>query len=108
MRAVIQRDPKGKFLPGTGGRPAGARNKLQAQFVTALAEDFAEHGAGVIRIVRVEEPATYLKVIASILPKEFLLAPNVLEDMSDAELQDALQALRKIKDKHDGAVPTEH
>jgi hypothetical protein len=52
------------------GRPKGSRNRLQADFVAALSDDFREHGPGVIRICRVERPAEYLKIIAAVIPKE--------------------------------------
>ena len=45
------------FVPGrakTGGRARGARNKLSQAFLEAFAADFEEHGAEVIRIVRME------------------------------------------------------
>jgi hypothetical protein len=62
---------RNRFLPGNnghgGGRPLGSRNKLQGDFLKALAADFAEHGAGVIKIARIEKPIEYLKVIASVL-----------------------------------------
>lgn len=77
-----------KFQPGNSGRPQGARNKLQANLINALAEDFKEHGEGVIKIVRAERPAEYLKIVASILPKEFLFSEaGPLDDMSDEELE---------------------
>ena len=58
------------FKKGEGGRPPGARNKLKASFLEILLADFEANGADAIRRVREEEPATYLKVIASLLPKE--------------------------------------
>ena len=64
-----------------GGRRAGSRNKLQTDFLEALAADFAEHGAGVIRIARVEKPIEWLKLIASVLPKEIVLEQSVLVDL---------------------------
>lgn len=67
------RDARGQFLPGSNGnprgRPVGARNKLGEAFIQALADDFALHGANVIKRVRMENPAAYLRTLASILPK---------------------------------------
>ena len=40
----------------------------------ALADDFAEHGVATVERVRTQEPATYLKVIGNILPRETLVA----------------------------------
>lgn len=82
-----------KFAPGNSGRPAGSRNRLQGDFVRALADDFKDHGAGVIKIVRVEKPADYLKIIASVLPKEFLLTENPFNGMSDEQLDAAIEAM---------------
>jgi hypothetical protein len=51
------------FKPGaanTAGRPRGSRNRLQGDFLRALAADFAEHGEGVIAIARIERPVEYL------------------------------------------------
>src|SRR5438270_8314540 len=48
----------------TGGRAKGARNKLSQAFLEAFAADFEEHGAEVIRIVRMEKPHEYLKTAA--------------------------------------------
>jgi hypothetical protein len=52
------------------GRPLNARNKLGTRFVTALQADFEEHGEDVIRLVRVERPAEYLKIIAAVMPEQ--------------------------------------
>ncbi|WP_427026602.1 hypothetical protein ACP4J4_20245 (plasmid) [Aureimonas ureilytica] len=52
------------------GRPKGARSKLSEAFLEALRADFDEHGIAAIRAVREEKPDQYLRVIASILPKE--------------------------------------
>ena len=62
----------GRFITGNigGGRKPGSRNKLGEAFIEALSADFEQHGEAVIAAVRIEKPNQYLKVIASILPKE--------------------------------------
>lgn len=102
----MTRNSKGHFLPGSGGRQAGSRNRLQAKFLDALLDDFKEHGVGVVRIVRAEEPTQYLKIIASVLPKEFLLADAALDDLSDDEVLEALAEVRRLKASH--TSKTEH
>jgi len=52
------------------GRPKGARSKLNESFLKALAADFEEGGPAAIVAMRVEKPADYCKVVASLLPKE--------------------------------------
>jgi hypothetical protein len=51
-----------------------------------LADDFLEHGEGVIQKVRAERPHDDLKIIAS-LPKQIELGPEKpLKEMTDEEL----------------------
>jgi hypothetical protein len=63
-------DTTGRFLTGNngGGRPKGSRSKQASEFVDALQADFEQHGAGVIAKVRIENPSTYLKVVANLMP----------------------------------------
>ena len=94
----MARHENGQFQKGTGGRPAGSRNKLQGKFIEALAKDFDEHGEAVIRLVRADRPDVYLKIIASILPKEFLVGNTPTDDMTDDEIKDALALVRKARE----------
>ncbi|MEM6899596.1 MAG: hypothetical protein AAF583_07500 [Pseudomonadota bacterium] len=90
-----QDEKTGRFLTGNigGGRPIGARNKLSEAFIEALHDDFVEHGKTVIEAVRKERPQDYLKVIASLLPKDVNLAVNPYEEMSDEQLQAQIKGL---------------
>ena len=92
-------DISGQFVTGTSsrGRKKGARNRLHADFVVALQEHFAEMGKAAIDIVFKESPRDYLKIIASILPKEFVLEDGRLESMGDEELEQYLAEIRRIK-----------
>jgi predicted nuclease of restriction endonuclease-like RecB superfamily len=71
------------FKPGQSGNPAGrpkgSKNKLGEDFIKALQEDFADNGISAIVNVRTERPHEYLKVIASILPKDVNLKADVSE-----------------------------
>src|SRR5262249_45659321 len=71
----------------TGGRAKGARNKLSVAFMRAFAADFEEHGAEVIKIVRVEKPSEYLKSAAYLMPKEFEITETRLMEIPDDELE---------------------
>src|SRR5262249_34135359 len=68
------------------GRMKGSRNKLGADFLYALQRDFEQHGEETIRIARVEKPVEYLKVIASVLPKEFEIIDSRLKEVPDEQL----------------------
>jgi hypothetical protein len=62
------------FKPGQSGnprgRPKGARNRLIEEFLTQLCDHFEVHGAAAIERVCEEDPAAYLRIIVSVLPKE--------------------------------------
>jgi hypothetical protein len=76
-----------------------------------LATDFEKEGEKVIK------PIEYLKLVANLLPKELLITDSVLEDMSDEQLVETIQTVRKLKAEKlsatmpppaDDAVPTKH
>jgi hypothetical protein len=54
--------------PEYKGRPPGSRNWLTDVFISAIADDFAAHGAQVIARVRKSDPAVYLKIVGSFVP----------------------------------------
>jgi hypothetical protein len=86
----------GRFLTGNiggGGRPKGARNKLGEAFLDALHEDFNEHGQAAIVQVRTEKPDQYLKVIASILPRDLNVNINPNDEMTDEQLIERIRSL---------------
>jgi hypothetical protein len=86
------------FKPGNTANPAGrakgSRNRLSGAFLTALAADFEEHGEAAIRIMRIEHPDAYVKVVASLMPREFTFEDNRMTELSDEEL-DAVIAYAK-------------
>lgn len=90
-RQVPAKDEKGRFVTGNigGGRPKGARAKLGEEFLKAMQEDFAMHGVAAVEAVRVEKPDQYLKVIASILPKEIDLGEDTVQAMVEVMFRTA-------------------
>jgi hypothetical protein len=73
------------------GRPKGSRNKLGEAFISALHDDFVEHGPETIARVRVEDPTQYVKVCASLLPKELRVSSDV--DLTDEQLNHRIHQL---------------
>ena len=93
--ASVERFPSGQIKPGStslnpAGRPKGSRNKLGEAFVSDLYRDWQEHGLQVLEDARKAKPADYLKVVASILPKDIKVS---LETMSDGELNRKIDQL---------------
>lgn len=83
------------FKKGNPGRQKGSRNKLGEAFLDDLYADWQENGKRVIEVVRAEKPDQYLKVVASILPKDLNVNVNKYDDLTDEELR---QRLRELHD----------
>lgn len=84
------------FQKGNGGRPKGSRNALGEAFLEAMHEDFQAHGVEAIVKVREEKPDAYLKVIASILPKDLNVNINNMDALSDDELRARIRSLESV------------
>jgi hypothetical protein len=80
------RDERGHFLPGQGGRRLGSRNKPGDVFIADLYADWIEHGVDAIDKVRVNKPEAYLKVVASLLPKQLEIRENAFDGLTDDQL----------------------
>ena len=89
---------------GTDARPSPKRASrkptqeegLERAFVDALALDFLGHGASAIARVREDDPVTYMKLCAQVLPKALINSIDPLESLSDDEL---LQRARQLAQK---------
>jgi hypothetical protein len=71
---------------GKGGRPLGSRNKLCRAVLEDLLADWAEGGIAAIRMMRIENPSAYCKMMASILPKELLFESGAVTELDDNAL----------------------
>jgi Family of unknown function (DUF5681) len=75
-----------------GGKPVGARNRLTAAFLNALAADFDANGKDAIKLCRETKPEAYIKAIAALCPKE-IEVKSPLQELKDDELLNAVRAL---------------
>jgi Family of unknown function (DUF5681) len=78
------------------GRPPGSRNKYSEDVLTVMANDWAAGGADVVARVRATDPSTYLRVVASILPKDVLV--NVQQSVPGNLQPEAWASLRRVLD----------
>ena len=88
------------FKPGVSGnprgRPKGSRNKLTEDFARALSEDFEAHGPSAIETCRLTEPAKYVSIIASLMPKDVTISARPLAQLSEDELRHAIDVLEHL------------
>lgn len=88
---------QGRFLSGNGGggRPKGARNRLTELLMGAIAEDFAAKGATAIARLREDDPATYLRMITALVPRELIMQreAQAVPDYADLTEDEALALL---------------
>ena len=91
---VVEPKKPFRFGPGNkfGGRPPGSRNKFAEEFVKDFLADWKIAGASAIQACRLEDPAAYLRVAASLIPKEFNINNNesvlatIIDQFSDEQL----------------------
>lgn len=97
----VMKDPEtGRFLKGNkgGGRFKGSRNKLSEEFLSAMLEDFTEHGKVAIARARRSDPLGYIKVIAGTVAKhvDLNVSKSPVEEMDDDELRSTIRELDKL------------
>jgi hypothetical protein len=112
---MSNRDPEtGRFLKGNNGGPGrqkGSRNKLAEDFISDLYASWQKNGAAAIERMLVKRPAEYVKVVASILPKQLEIKDNVFDGMNDERLalliHEAGEALKLIEGEAKDVTPAD-
>ena len=103
-----------QFKPGQSGNPKGrekgSRAKFGEQFVKDFMEHWKEHGAKAMDETAKKHPDVYVRVAASIIPKELNLTNDsettiqeFLEEYSGDSLKELLAGLRAF-----GSASTPH
>jgi hypothetical protein len=89
-----------RFEKGHTGRPSGSRNKLAQRVFNDIFQHWCEptggelcKGQAALELLYREEPGAYLRLTASVLPKEFLFESAVTE-LGDEELDQLIETLR--------------
>lgn len=83
-----------QFAPGNPGPGKGIRKRLAGDFVRELHRDFNEHGPEAIAKCRTQRPAEYVRIIASLLPKQIDIRESDLADTDDDALESFLALAR--------------
>ena len=77
-------------------RPKRPKKTLGDDFLAAVRADFRAYGAGVIAEVRAGKPDQYLKIVLSVLPRDFNATINQLDGLSDDEIRSRIRALEAV------------
>jgi hypothetical protein len=80
------------FKQGVSGNPHGNRHRtrhlLNQEFMQALLLHFRQHGKKAIEKVAREQPASYLKILGLLVPREHKVErSNPLKDLTDEQLE---------------------
>jgi hypothetical protein len=80
-KVIAERDAKtGRFLAGNsgnGGRKPGQRNKLGEAFIADLRDVWEEMGVDALKRCAQEEPSQFIRVVASLLPRDLNINTTV-------------------------------
>ena len=87
-------ETSGRFLAGhsgVGGRPRGSRVKLSEAFLADLSAAWDQHGQAALITCATTEPATFVKVVANVLPKKIDSTLEITNVFENYDLEDANQ-----------------
>lgn len=81
------------FQPGNPGKPKGVKHKLQEDFLKDVQAAWETKGAQAIADMIEEKPGDFVKMVASLIPKEATLNINDNSEMTDDELAKRVREL---------------
>jgi hypothetical protein len=104
------RDQRGLFLQGVSGnplgRPRGSRNRLGEQFISDLYDEWQKSGADALRrLAQQEDPTDYVRVVASVLPKQLDASLSIIDAELVHEQRTFMEAYRRLREIVVGANP---
>lgn len=86
-----------------GGKPVGARNRINAKFLDALEKDFNEGGIKAIKQCREDDPAAYVRALMALQPKEVEISQSPFSELSDEQLESIFTACRALLAAENGS-----
>ena len=87
------------FKQGVSGNPHGNRHRtrhlLNQEFMQALLLHFRQHGKKAIEKVAREQPASYLKILGLLVPREHKVEhSNPIKDLTDEQLEAMIEYIK--------------
>lgn len=89
----VRADHLTRFKPGNPGKPKGVKHKLQENFLKDVHAAWEEQGATAIQQMIADKPGDFVKMVASLMPKEATLNINDNSEMTDDELAERVRSL---------------
>jgi hypothetical protein len=78
--------------PNPKGRPKGARHRLGTKFLQDVLDHWEVHGVQAIIDLRKESVREYVKMVATLLPREVNLKVSEFDELSDEQVAAMLTA----------------
>jgi hypothetical protein len=91
----MPRFEKGHAPLHRNGSHSLGRVRLCKRLLNDLLADWEVGGADAIKMMRMERPAEYCRMMASILPKELLFESGSVSELADDELDQMITMLRE-------------
>ena len=101
----LARDEFGRFLPGSGGRPLGMRNKVSRRMANMIMADFVANKDNVLPRLRRWFLPQYVSLIGRLMPRGSDAEAD-LGPVSDAEAARLIAAARVALDRIDAGEGT--
>lgn len=82
-----------RFKPGNPGKPKGARHHIEENFLKDVLAAWKASGKKAITDMIADKPGDFVKMVASLLPKDVNLNVNDDREMTDDELVERIRSL---------------
>jgi hypothetical protein len=96
---MVERDDNGRFLPGSGGRPVGTRNRMSKRVARTLLRDFEANQGDLLARMRRWFLPQYMSLVARLLPRQTEDGDFELESLNEVELATVLAEARAAMDR---------
>jgi hypothetical protein len=90
---AVRADYLTRFQPGNPGKPKGVKHKLQEDFLKDVQASWEQKGKQAIDDMIADKPGDFVKMVASLMPKEATLNINDNSEMTDDELAQRVRDL---------------